>query len=419
MNAGNYLFHVIAARELGPARYGDLATLVILAGLMSLPLGGVQIWVARHVAEYESTDDRDAVHWFVRRVGLVLAAIGSTVTLLLLALVYPIQHALAIASPAAVALTALTAFPAILSPVTWGLAQGLQRFTLVALIYASGPVVRIGLMIAAFSIGLHAGGAMLATFGSMMVALVLPLWILREWIRPAPAHGRRIDRWGAIRSLLPVLVGLLAITVLTSVDVVVAKAALTEHEAGIYGSASLVGRVILYLPAAIITVLLPRVAARTAKQEDSLDILSKSVAATAAFCVLGILVYSIAGATITRLAFGAGYSAAAPLLWRFGVAMGGFAVLNVLLIYHLGRDQSRMSWLLAAGAVAQTTTFLFIHGSARELIAVDVVAASVLLVGHEVLFGGMLSRSLVAGIRHAIGARNGVRSLLRLDGKRG
>src|SRR6478672_9224113 len=140
MNAGNYLFHVIAARELGPARYGDLATLVILAGLISLPLGGVQIWVARHVAEYESTDDAAAAHWFVRRVGVMLAAIGSIVTIFLLALVYPIQHALAIASPAAVALAALTAFPAIVSPVTWGLAQGLQRFTLVAVTYACGPV---------------------------------------------------------------------------------------------------------------------------------------------------------------------------------------------------------------------------------------------------------------------------------------
>ncbi len=132
MNAGNYLFHVLAARELGPARYGDLATFVILAGLISLPLSGVQIWVARHVAEYESTNDPAAAHWFVRRVGLMLAAIGTIVTIFLLALVYPIQHALAIASPAAVALAALTAFPAIVSPVTWGLAQGLQRFTLVA-----------------------------------------------------------------------------------------------------------------------------------------------------------------------------------------------------------------------------------------------------------------------------------------------
>jgi O-antigen/teichoic acid export membrane protein len=293
----------------------------------------------------------------------------------------------------------MTAFPAIVSPVTWGLAQGLQRFTLVAVIYASGPVVRIGLMVIAFAIGLHVGGAMLATFGSMMVALALPLYVLRRWFTPPPARGRRIDRKRAARSLLPVLLGLLAIASLTSLDVVVAKVVLTEHEAGIYGSASLIGRVILYLPAAIITVLLPRVAARTAKNEDSLDLLARSVAATWAFCVLGVLVFAIAGSTITRVAFGSSYSEAAPLLWRFGLAMAGYAVLNVLLIYHLGRAESRMTWLLAGGAVAQAVAFLLFHGSARELIAVDIVFAAVLLIGHEVLFGWMLTRSLAAGIR--------------------
>jgi O-antigen/teichoic acid export membrane protein len=425
MNAGNYLFHVIAARELGPARYGDLATLVILSGLISLPLGGVQVWVARRVAEYESTDNRDAVHRFVRRAGVVLTATGSMVTMLLFALVFPIQHALGIASVAAVALTAMTAFPAIVSPLTWGLAQGLQRFTLVAVIYASGPVARIGLMVIAFSVGLHVGGAMLATLASMGIALILPLWVLRSWFTPATGvGGGSIEVARTIRSLLPVMGGLLAITALTGVDVVVAKVALTEHQAGIYGSASLVGRVILYLPAAIITVLLPRVAARTAKKEESLDILSKSVAATALFGAFGILAYSIAGPTIIRLAFGAKYAAAGPLLWRFAIAMGGYAILNVLLIYHLGRDQSAMSWLLTGGAVAQAAAFLFIHDSARELIAVDVVFAVMLLIGHEVIFGGMLSRSLGTLLRDVVRDRPvtrayAIRSLLRHVGKRG
>jgi hypothetical protein len=53
--------------------------------------------------------------------------------------------------------------------------------------------------------------------------------------------------------------------------------------------------------------------------------------------------------------------------------------------------------------VAQAAAFLVIHGSARELIAVDVFFAVVLLIGHEVLFGRMLSRSVVAGIRRGVG----------------
>ena len=50
LNLGNYVFHLIAARSLGTALYGDLATLIAISGLIALPLGGVQVWVARYVA---------------------------------------------------------------------------------------------------------------------------------------------------------------------------------------------------------------------------------------------------------------------------------------------------------------------------------------------------------------------------------
>lgn len=46
-NVGNYAFHLLFARTLGPSAYGDVASLVALAGLISLPLGGAQVMVAR------------------------------------------------------------------------------------------------------------------------------------------------------------------------------------------------------------------------------------------------------------------------------------------------------------------------------------------------------------------------------------
>ena len=57
LNLGNYVFHLIAARSLGPALYGDLATLIAISGLIALPLGGIQIWVARYVAHYTAVGD--------------------------------------------------------------------------------------------------------------------------------------------------------------------------------------------------------------------------------------------------------------------------------------------------------------------------------------------------------------------------
>lgn len=385
LNAGNYVFHLIAARHLGPARYGDLATLVAISGLISLPLGGVQVWVARSVAEYRAVGDDDAIHWFTRRVGSYLAVVATVVTLILLALALPLQHVLGIASLAAVLLTGLTAFPAIVSSVTWGLAQGLQRFGLTSLTYAAGPVARVGFTLLAFAVGLKVGGAMLATLLAMGVGLLLPLWAMRTWFTPAPAAGRRINRREAIRSLQPVVVGLLAITALTTDDVVVAKLALSDHAAGIYGSASLIGRIVLYLPAAIVTVLLPRVAARTAGRQASTDLLVKSAGVTAAFCAGLTTIYALGGTLIARSAFGTSYDSAGPLLWRFGVAMSCFAVLNVLLFYHLGRGEHRLSWLLGGAALLQLAAFAAAHGNGRQLVTVDVVFGTGLLLVYALL----------------------------------
>ncbi len=394
LNLGNYVFHLIAARSLGPALYGDLATLIAISGLIALPLGGVQVWVARYVAHYTAVGDEAAAHWFVRRAMTYTAIGGVAMTIVFLALAWPLKHALGIASIAAVALTALTVFPAATSPITWGLAQGAQRFKLIAVTYTSGAVARVALTVLAFAAGLRVGGAMLATLASMLVALAVPLWALRRWLEPAAASARRVTRLEAARSLAPVLLGLLAITALTSVDVVVAKTALSEDEAGIYGSASLVGRVILYLPAAIITVLLPRVAARAADRVDTVDILRRSVLVTLAFCSLTTVVYAAGGSTIVRIAFGSDYADAAGLLWLFGIAMTGFALLNVLLVYHLGHERNGFAWLLGVGAIVQLVIFLGAHDSARQLIAIDIAVAAALLGGHEVVTRGLLLRTI-------------------------
>ncbi len=395
LNLGNYVFHTIAARSLGTALYGDLATLIAISGLIALPLGGVQLWVARYVAHYTTVGDDDAVHWFVRRTMTYAAVIGAIASVALLAVSWWLRDALGIASIAAVAITALTALAATTSSVMWGLAQGVQRFALIAFTYASTAIARVVLTVIAFGAGLKVGGAMLATLGAMIVALAIPMWVLRRWLRPAAASGRRVTRLEAGRSLTPVLVGLLAMASLTSLDVVVAKVALTADEAGIYGAASLVGRVILYLPAAIITVLLPRVAARAADSAETTGILRRSVIVTLGFCSLSTLVYAGAGTQVVEIAFGSAYADAAGLLWLFGIAMTGYALLNVLLVYDLGHDRSVVAWLLASGAAAQVAAFLLLHDSMEQIVVVDIGVAVALLAAHEVITGGRLIAAIV------------------------
>jgi O-antigen/teichoic acid export membrane protein len=124
-NGGNYLFHLISARYLGPSLYGDVASLSALTGLITLPLVGVQLAVARYVAGFNELGDRAAIHMLYRRglrTGLVA---GSGLTVVLLALAVPMQRILEISSLAAVVFTMFVALPTLLAPVVTGLAQGL------------------------------------------------------------------------------------------------------------------------------------------------------------------------------------------------------------------------------------------------------------------------------------------------------
>lgn len=398
-NLGNYGFQLVSARKLGAASYSDLATLLALISLIGLPLGGLQLWVARHVAEHEAVGDEAATHWFVRRAGSYTAIGAVIATVLFLAVSELVRSALGIESLPAVVMAALLTFPAVLTPIVWGLAQGLERFVLISLMVAAAPALRLVLGIASFGMGFGVGGAMAATLVSNLVAFFVPLFLLRRSFRGAPRPDAGIRRGEAAASLIPVLVGLLAITALTTIDVVVAKRALTDHAAGVYGSASLVGRVILYLPSAIITVLLPRVAARTADNRGAFDLLGRSLAVTAAFCILLTVIYAAASHLIVRIAFGSDYAQAAGLLWRFGVAMTGFSLLNVLFVYHLGKRNHQMSWILAAGAVAQIVAFAFVHSSGKELVLVDIVVAAALMVAHELATRFTIVRALATVIR--------------------
>jgi O-antigen/teichoic acid export membrane protein len=399
LNAGNYLFHLLCARTLGPVRYGDLATLLALSSLVTLPLGGVQVWVARHVARFAALGDLEAVRWFARRSISYATAVGIVATAIGIIAAWRLQSALAIASIAAVALTALTILPSVMAPISWGLAQGLQRFTLIATVYASGAVARLALAAGAFAAGLYVGGAMLATLAALLLSLAIPMWALRAWFAPAQSGWRRITRAEAAASLVPAVAGILAITSLTSVDMIVAKASLGEHAAGIYGSASLFGRAILYLPAAVITVLLPRVTARAAGRQETVDLLRRSVAVTLSFCLAVTAIYALLGGSIVRIAFGGEYANAAGLLWLFGIAMTGYAILNVALIYDLGRSSTRLAWLLAAGALAQLALFTVFHGSARTIVGVDIAVSVGLLAIEEMLTHGRLLRALAPARR--------------------
>jgi len=394
-NAGNYLFQLVAARWLGPGQYGDLAALVAVAALITLPLGGLQAAVARDVATLEA-EKRHALAAARTRYGLGLAlGAGVIAASALMLLSEFIRQMLDIASLLAVVLTLALVIPAFLMPLLLGWLQGVQRFGLLSATLSIGPMLRIALLAIVVAAGQGVAGAIGATLVASAAALVIPMAVLRANLgRGIPRAAGRFDWTKGLRRSFPVVTGLLALTALSTIDIVVANTALDGHWAGIYGSASLIGRVILYLSTAVVTVLLPKVSERSALRLDTRTILSASLIATAVLSLGLTLVYTLFSGTIVTLTVGGEYADAGPLLWIFALAMSGYALLNVLLFNDLGQGGTSMVKLLVGGTAAQLVAFAIFHDSAWQLVTVSAATSFVLLLVHEVLVDPSLTRGV-------------------------
>lgn len=397
-NLGNVVFHLLSGRILGPALYGEAVSLIAISGLIALPFGGVQYAVARFVADDAARGNADGIAAFVRRALTVSVIVAATVAAIVVLASPLIRELLGITKLSPVLLMALYTFPALLAPALWGVAQGLQRFGLLSASMTVGSVARIVLLVALIPLGVGVGAVMGTTLVSGCLALLVPLPLILWWVR-RPTHGAHGPATGdVVRYTVPVVIGTLAITSLTTIDLIVAKVALSPYDAGIYGSASLIGRLLLYLPTTIATVLLPKVISRAALELDTREILHASLAVTGGFSLLGTGLLVVLPKLVVTVTFGDAYDGAIPLIGLFGLAMTVYALLNVQLAYHLGHGRTSMAWLLLGGAVAQLLLYLAVHGSTYQLVTANLVSALAVLLIHELFFERTLPQAALWGV---------------------
>ncbi len=127
LNLGTYAFQLIAAQLLGPGGFGELAALLALVNLIGLPLGAVQIAVARQVAELRAAGQHHEVATFGRSfiMGALIGSVGSW---------WSMAAVGAPAAPAGPLIDERSAparagdSPSVFLPVVLGVLQGEQRF---------------------------------------------------------------------------------------------------------------------------------------------------------------------------------------------------------------------------------------------------------------------------------------------------
>jgi O-antigen/teichoic acid export membrane protein len=390
LNVTGYLYNLICIRFLGPGGYGDVAALIALTALLVLPLGSVQVLLAREVAFLEAGAAPALMRRLLRRVLAIAIPITGLVVLLGLATMGPLAEALKIERTASVAAGFAAIGVAAIVTIMYGFLQGLQRFGFLGLSFVVSGLTRPLLVIPVLLAGFGATGAITVNALAGIAALVLVTVGLRDILVGEMSESLpQIDA----HQIAVVMGGTLAFASLTNADVLLASYYLSDDDAGVYAAAAFVGKFVLFLPSAIVMVLLPKASFRAASGGSPRRILLASAGVTFVLSISASALLALTPEDLLVRLFGPGFGAAAHLLGWFGLAMTAAALVNVYLSVYFAERDVWFPLLVVAAAASQVVAVWQWHDDPLSIVIVTLVCFTAVLAIHEVAFPHSLFRA--------------------------
>lgn len=373
------------ARLLAPSEYSLLVTLFVVITVVGVPLGGLQATVARQVAAALATGGDPFAGVAIRAAARALLRLAVPAALVAGAVAVPLAFLLDVRRPWPIVAAGATIAASVALTVVWGSLQGSHRFIELSWAQVGFALLKLLAAVTAAALGASVGGVMTAVAAATVVTLALGTLPLAPYLR-ASAHaavGRvsLVTRYSASAGA-----ALTLFTVMTTLDVLVARVTLRAELAGAYAAASVLARALLVIPTAVTTVLFPKVSILRDRSRERRHLLA-GLAATLALCLAATAVIWLDAPQILDVVFGSRYAPAAHWIGPLSLAMSFYAVAFVYLFHVLSLGRTDFALLAIPVTALQAVGFALFHGSGGKLVAVQVAAAFGLA-----LFGELINR---------------------------
>jgi O-antigen/teichoic acid export membrane protein len=352
MNVTTYGYTVLTAHLIGKEAYGAFSALMgalLVIGVLSL---GLQATGARRISAHP--DQVIAIEQTVLGVGLRSSLVLGGVCLLLTPVLNSVLHLHSL--PTAL-LVGVAAIPLTYMGAQIGVLQGERRWGILGLVYIAQGMGRL-----VFGVGLlifwpTEFAAMLGVALGMWVPVIIGALALSRRRAEIP-HSEGHPGLDLIREVGHSSQALLAFFALSNADILVARATMSDSEAGLYAAGLIVAKAVLFLPQFVVIVAFPSMS----KQETRRRTLLLAMGLTAALGSIGVLGILLFPDLALLFVGGDDFSAIADDLWKFAIVGTVLSMVQLLVYSALARRQGRaviMIWtalvILIVGALAVST----------------------------------------------------------------
>lgn len=379
-NALAYAFHFIASRALGVQEYGTLSSLIAVIAIAGFPASIVSMISVKYAAELRGAQDAGKVRALLGA-ALRFTVLGGAVMLIGgIALSGPLAAFLHVRSVWAVGAAAgLIAVGFVVSSLR-GIVLGIQDFRGYALTVAAEAVVKLVASIGLIEAGFGTLGAVGGFIAGALVALLACWPSLAPYLR-ASREAFHVDVRRLVQSTLGVALGMGALIVLTSLDMVLAKHYLDQRDAGYYGVLAQTGKILTLLAAFIPVLVLPKATARAAEGRSALGVLANALGLCAVLLGAGLTAFFFVPKLLVTMLGGMAFAPAAPYVFQYGIAMAGLALLNVVTYYKISVHRFDFVIPLLLAVAGEAVAVAFWHRDIAQIVHVLIVVNYVSLCG--------------------------------------
>ena len=376
VNGGNYLYNLILGRYLGPEKFADAAILITFLLVLSFVAMTFQLVTAKFSVLFEGTVFYNFISKMFKNATIVGLVLGVIVVLFSTQLQTFFKTS---TSTMFVVFGVGIPFYFLMS-VNRGVFQGKKELISLSITYQGEMVSRLLITFLLFWL-LEIEYSILISFGifcSFIVALFpfkLKNFTFFKSINLDASEKRLVLRFFRITAFYE-----LTQIIINNSDILLVKHYFNQGDAGLYASLALIGRVVYFITWMFVMLLLPTVIELKKDGKSTVPILLKYVSYIAIIASLIIVSCFLFPQQIINILFGNEYVSIAPLLWKYALATGVFAVSNIFAYYYLSIDTYIPVILSGLFGMIQVLGIVFFHDSLEQIVHVQIITMILLMI---------------------------------------
>lgn len=377
LNVGNYFYHLIMGRMLGPESYGVLESVISLFYIISIPFVPLTLVIVKFVSAYKGKQDKVGIASFynyMRNKVLFYGLITTFILLILSPVIMSFLHLSNIYFPIFISLGFLIGLLAMLVK---GTLQGIFNFFALFVANTVEIVSKLVIAIVLVYFGFKALGAIFAVVASFFMGFIIAFYFLKKEKFAESKNfigGKEIFKYS-----VPVFLTSLGLTSLFTTDIILVRNLFSGVDSGYYAALSVLGKIIFFGTFPVTMVLFPLVSERHAASKDYKNLLLISTILTVLIAGLIVSIYYLFPEMMVNLLFGEKFIKIAPLLAIFGVFIAIYSLSSLLANFYLSIHKTKVSIPVVFASVLQILLISVFHGSLLEVIYMSIISAAFLL----------------------------------------